>query len=128
MGDFDGDGQDEWAVGAPAAEEVYLLSGETLALEATLHGPSGSGRFGAALAAVPDLDGDGTDELLVGAPGQGDQGEGAAHLYAAGTWTKPLWSWAGSTPRGMLGFAVAADSTRLALGEPGAEAIQLVTP
>ncbi len=86
-GDFDGDGCDDLAIGAseefhgphaPGADGaggVHLLYGTPRGLrtagtmDVTRLGRSyGTDRFGAALAAG-DLDGDGDDELVVGAPG-----------------------------------------------------------
>lgn len=80
-GDFDGDGIGDVAVADPAAaapllEEgiVYLFYGPlegaltTGAAAARVVGVSGADRVGSSLVAA-DLDGDGADELVVGAPG-----------------------------------------------------------
>ncbi len=88
-GDFDGDGRDDLAIGAdgeapgtePAAGYVYVLHGtpfsllpwkqlsqESIGATGQAMGVNATGeRFGAALAAG-DLDGDGRDDLAVGAP------------------------------------------------------------
>ncbi|MCK6517871.1 integrin alpha [Myxococcota bacterium] len=79
VGDVNGDGQDELAIGAPGAGgpqnsargQALLISGAALAAGedtfATLTGETGGDQAGAALA-IGDLDGDGYAELLIGAP------------------------------------------------------------
>jgi len=80
VGDRDGDGRDELLVGAPAAISVHRT--ETLGRTGSVHLYSGRDRtplaafsglavddqFGASLADVGDLDGDGLSEVLIGAP------------------------------------------------------------
>ena len=83
VGDFDGDGQLDLAVSAPLSDAparemgaVYVVYGpitEDLNLydmDTIFTGPRSEDFLGAGLAAVPDLDGDGDDELLIGAPGK----------------------------------------------------------
>jgi FG-GAP repeat protein len=83
LGDIDGDGTTEIAVGAPGVDErgaVFVLSVRadgTLAGFREIGPASGDidgavpliGGFGSALAVLDDLDGDGIPELAVGAPG-----------------------------------------------------------
>ncbi|WP_061293768.1 FG-GAP-like repeat-containing protein [Herbidospora cretacea] len=80
-GDFDGDGCTDLAIGASEEDDgplngadghgvVEILYGLTRRETVKLPG-SGGDRFGAALAAG-DLDGDGDDELAIGAPGGGN--------------------------------------------------------
>lgn len=79
VGDVDRDGHDDFAIsaqGQPAAVTVY--SGATGASMRTFTGSAGS-RFGAGVARVDDFDGDGMDELLIGAP---TDGPGRAYLHA----------------------------------------------
>ena len=84
-GDFDGDGADDLAVGAPAEDvsngSTFVQDGGFLAVFSraeTLHGiytqlplglpPQAGDRFAAALASA-DFNGDGADDLAIGTPG-----------------------------------------------------------
>lgn len=104
-GDFDGDGRDELAVGAPADTVTHDGQGSvtvldpkrrrSLTLTQSSPGVKGSAEkwdgFGAALA-TGDLDADGRDDLAVGVPGEGlsarqramDYGDGAVHVVYGG--------------------------------------------
>jgi hypothetical protein len=91
-GDFNGDGFDDAAIGAPAATvqgaraagEVVVLLGSAQGLLPVTSGlvlngkaPEAGDQFGVALA-TGDFDGDDDDELAVGAPGEGVAGRIAA--------------------------------------------------
>jgi hypothetical protein len=114
VGDFDGDGTLELAVGAPGATNdaggvhagaVYVFDAATFAsLDGVTDAAAAAtlvirearehSRFGAALAAA-DLDGDGADELVAGAPGLDSVGAiaaGAVYVFAGGD----LDAWAGA--------------------------------
>ena len=84
-GDFDGDGYADLAIGVPGADRIGVDSGEVLVLLGGFSGLGSGGhlrltqmssnnlsrpgdRFGASLAAG-DFDGDGVQDLAVGAPG-----------------------------------------------------------
>ncbi len=89
-GDFDGDGVKDLAVGATAVASgnpgpgyVEVYSGATLQLLAHVDSPVTGNLFGYSLAFVGDLDGDGRDELAVGAPTEPHNGmmlAGAVYL------------------------------------------------
>ncbi|MGH8003267.1 MAG: integrin alpha, partial [Limisphaerales bacterium] len=77
IGDLNGDGQAEFAVGAPFANpggrinagSVFLYSGATGNLLYSMDGTWDSARFGSDVSRTEDLDGDQTLDMLVCAPG-----------------------------------------------------------
>lgn len=90
VGDLDGDGAGEIAVGAPAhggvgavwvfAGPVASVSFTTAAASASLQGTR-AGRFGAAVASLGDADGDGFGDLAVGAPYDGSSAPDAGAVW-----------------------------------------------
>lgn len=93
MADVNGDGQGDALAGADfdggaATGHTYSISGGSGALIAThvSGNPENSGRFGFSVAAVPDIDGDGKPEALVGAvfesPGSSPARAGRAYLFS----------------------------------------------
>jgi hypothetical protein len=93
-GDLNGDGFDDLIVGAPYADtngvdsgSAYVYSGVNGSLLYSLYGQAGD-RFGKAISASGDLNGDGFDDLIVGAPYADTNGvdSGSAYVYT-GTYT-----------------------------------------
>jgi hypothetical protein len=120
-GDLDADGHADLVVGAPGAEAglgaawVYfgvdlaaaVATGVNPAPAAIVRGSEESGRLGTTVSAH-DLDGDGRDELIVGAPGVSptgtdeDREAGAVYVY---TGTPAEWGVEGSQPSVTLSAA-----------------------
>jgi len=118
--DTDGDGRPDLLVGTTespggvgSAGRAYLFSGATGGLLRTLSSPNptSSGHFGAAVAGVPDVDGDGHGDLLIGALRENPGGislAGRAYLFsgATGTLLRTL-ATPNATQTGYFGAAVA---------------------
>lgn len=123
-GDFDGDGLDDAVIGEPYADGTAGEAAGVVRIEGRdgplfrLEGSTANAYFGAALV-VADVDGDGLDDVVVGASGRSGAGAaddalaGAVHVYS-GVWLRagvdmfgaaPLLE--GVDPRGRLGSALA---------------------
>ena len=96
-GDLDGDGASEILIGAQLEDfsqatevgRVYVVSGASGTSLFALSSPNRmqGGHFGSGLAAVPDTDGDGINDILVGASGEtfNKTGAGRAYLFSGAT-------------------------------------------
>lgn len=123
-GDVNGDGYDDALVGAPGyadgqVEEgavfLYLGSagGLSVAPARVWQGGQAGDRFGSSVGSAGDVNADGLDDVLVGAPGfdGGEIDEGAAYLFLGSSSelpSAPAWSIEGNQAHSRLGTSVAA--------------------
>ncbi len=122
VGDVNGDGYADVAVGAPnvsgtlpASGRVYLFLGPLVSGQAPdwhADGSISNGGFGLAISGAGDVNGDGLADLLIGAPGpiEGQPARGRAELYLGthdGLAQTAAWSYEGSTTVSRFGSAVA---------------------
>ena len=96
-GDVDGDGLDDILIGAPwnddasnSAGKSYLFFGSTIAAggsfslavaDATFVGEAAGDQSGSSVSTAGDVDGDGLDDILIGAPENDDSSSGAGKSY-----------------------------------------------
>ncbi|MFO7608051.1 MAG: Ig-like domain-containing protein [Candidatus Krumholzibacteriia bacterium] len=120
-GDLDGDGTPDFAVGAPRARGAAAGSGVVYvylggpALDAVpdlvLQGEASSDQFGTAVAGCGDVNGDGWDDLVVGAPRHDGAAlnAGRAYVYFGGPGLddQPDLLLDGPAENAMFGYAVA---------------------
>ncbi len=109
LGDIDADGVADYVVTAPTndqggtnAGKVYVYSGATGALIRTFTGTAGE-QLGAGVDMAGDIDGDGTGDLIVGAPASAS-GRAAIFSGATGTLIRSI---SGPTLNEQFGFSVA---------------------
>jgi hypothetical protein len=90
-GDVNGDGVPDLLVGAPGngktAGHAYVISGRTHHVIRVLSAHRQGDLFGDGTAQTSDLNGDGVDDLIVGASGM-NPGHGAAYVYSGRTGTR----------------------------------------
>ena len=122
-GDLNDDGYDDFLVGAPDrdtpavdAGAVYVFLGRLGVMpgepDLVLSGQIGGDHFGYAVAGGGDVDGDGYDDFLVGAPGSDVEGAGAGtvYLFLGGAVLDATAdaAWHGTLPGARFGAALAA--------------------
>lgn len=118
-GDVDGNGSTDWIKGDPylspngslieAGRVTIYKRTPSSTSEVVINGGSTSEYFGGSVASAGDINGDGYDEVIVGAPGF-QNGNGRAYIYRgspSGTITSLPWIIEGVAPYGFLGFDVA---------------------
>ena len=124
-GDFNGDGFPDLAVGAPLddADDISTDSGDNrgrvfiylggpnfVAGVIVLNGTEPGGQFGFSVARAGDVDRNGSDDLIVGAPFEdaGGTDRGRAYLFLGGSSpsTSPALTFSGAEDFGHFGFAV----------------------
>lgn len=117
LGDLDGDGSPEIGVSNPFASTrgltwngmVLVFSSADGRLLLQVEGREALAHFGGPLAAAGDVNGDGVEDLLVGAPtaDPGGRVDAGSVFLISGTSGAILRRLDGSTPRGYFGFSVA---------------------
>jgi uncharacterized repeat protein (TIGR01451 family) len=121
-GDVNNDGYDDILIGAPQYDAGYTdegavflyYGGAAISDTATirLDGGQTDAQFGYAVAGAGDVDGDGYDDILIGAPYYTDvyTGEGRVSLYygsSSGIVTSTVWTTTGDMSDANFGFSVA---------------------
>ncbi len=115
VGDLNGDGYADLAVGAPEYHDtgaVFLFFGPSAVYpDLVLMGDDNGSDFGAAVAGAGDVNNDGYDDLIVGAPyyTETEIGQGAAYLFYGGAAMDALsdLKMVGPQNRAWFGFSVA---------------------
>jgi hypothetical protein len=123
-GKVDGDGYDDIIVGAPQYYDgevnegtVFVFHGSGSGLSTspdwTVEAGQAAALFGSSVGAAGDVDGDGHDDVIVGAPyyDDGQQDEGAAFIYygsASGLGSEPGWTARSDQEGALFGASVAA--------------------
>lgn len=114
-GDLNGDGFPDYWISAPRATfrkqvagAVHFLSGQRGNTFHISHGGVEDGGYGADVARAGDVDGDGADDLVIGAPERASSGtrNGRVRLVS-GRSGKALFNWNGPAPGSLLGSSVA---------------------
>ncbi len=110
--DLDGDALPDLVAGAPGDDDAGAESGSVRAITGagvvlyTVHGTAAGDDFGMLLVALGDLDGDGIDDVLVGAPQLTSGGAGYARVISGST-GQTLRTHAGTSAGAALGLGLA---------------------
>lgn len=83
-GDVNGDGAGDVIAAAPGTSQAIVYSGRDGAVLRVFDAPAPNENFGRAASGAGDQDGDGRDDLLVGAPGA-DSGAGRVYVFSGAT-------------------------------------------
>ena len=137
LGDIDRDGIDDFCIGSPASSTLFRFTAEVTAHSGAtgnlLWGVIGDREagVGVSLGRLPDIDGDGIDDLMVGAPSTQRRGGqsllfdyGAVYMLS-GANGEVLWEFVGTINQGEFGYST------LAMGDvngDGLEEIVIATP
>jgi FG-GAP repeat protein len=116
VSDLDGDGISDLIIGAPfaapnglrAAGSAFVYSGATGSLIHRFHGQAAKDQFGWAVASAGDIDGNGIDDLIIGANNATPNGKlwaGSAFAYS-GVDGALIRQWDGEATRDRLGSSV----------------------
>lgn len=98
LGDIDGDGREDFAIttlailGSGLPSKVDIYSGTGFSVLRTITAPVLDDLFGISVTRIDDVDNNGVDDMVVGAPGT-NAGAGAVHCYSSNG--AKLWSFAG---------------------------------
>jgi hypothetical protein len=107
-GDVNGDGYDDVIVGAPGGRAAYVFHGSSSGLPTTASWSGQGGTdFGWAVSSAGDVNNDGYDDIIVGAPDENVRGTAYVYLGSSqGLEGYPTWINAGTPPSEDHGFAV----------------------
>lgn len=101
-GDFNGDGYDDIVVGAPDWDgkgAIFVYFGSATGIGTTpsftFVSPQAGSSFGVSVSGAGDVNNDGYDDIIVGAPGWDGSvaGEGAAFVFHGGSSNPVTWAW-----------------------------------
>lgn len=110
-GDANADGVPDVVAGAPFGDRVLVIDGRSGAVLHELSAPEPGEAFGRKVADAGDLDGDGHDDVLLGAPANDAGGEDAGRAYVfGGRDGRLLHAFTGEAAGDQFGSAVGAGS------------------